>query len=686
MKIKLIILLLLSGNIVFPQTINEIMSEKNFKSGMIRFYNREYEASVQLFSKALSFQPLNYKARYYLGCAYLNSGYAKNAINEWENLVQLGGTSYEVKQKLNDLYFRLSIDKSYDYSNPYIFSKLYNGLDNGMNKIDRPSFIIYDEKNDSLIISSTKTKYVVEIDSTGRPVREIGRNFGDLSSFDMPTGICLFDDKIYIADYKADKIYIFDRDGKYLSRFGSRGIASTNIAGPMGLYISGEEYLFIVDNGNDRIQKFDLKGEWIQSIGEGVLKRPTDVAGKDNIIYVSDSFNKRIAAFDTFGNMLESIGDGVLQEPRGLFLKGNKLFIADAQKGLYFYDTVSKVLEKFNVDQDKVHFPFDICLDSKNILYETDFNTPNIAIFNPLQLQYANLGIQVSQIWLGSYPRNIIHLRVWDKVGKPVYNLKEDNVFIYEEGTEIPFIRLGSTYEYRNNMYAKIIIDKSLPMQEFDPELIETVSAFLTKATGNDWLDMIVVNNALESSGKTPASLLHPIDFVKKFPYQGQYPQNLDKSIHNAVTELLNINRNKAIILFTTGEIGESTFSDYDPDMLSTYAKQNAVPIYVINFTDKNKEIFERITEETYGRYYSIKNLKEILGLYTEIKNAPPLEYIISYQGLNLKGLRNFWVNVHIKVKYKDLMGVDDTGYFIPELFIPNTIFGEQQEVIKIKE
>ncbi len=660
---------------LFPQTVDEINSEKNFRIGMDRFYNREYEAAIQLFSKSLSYRKLNSKARYYLGWAYLNSGYTKNAIDEWENIVKFGDTSYQIKQKLNDLYFRLAIDKSYDYSNPYVFSGLYNGLINGMHKIDRPSFITYDEKSDSIIVSSTTTRYVVELDGSGRPVREIGRNFGELPVFGMPTGICLYNGKFYIADYKTDKIFIFDREGRFLGKFGSGGVASTNIAGPMGLYVSGDEYLFAVDNGNDRIQKFGLKGDWIQSIGEGILKRPTGVVGSGNIIYVSDTFNKRIVSFDTFGNMLDTIGDGVLQEPLGLSLKNDKLYICDAENGLYIYNISGKNLEKFENDRDKVRFSFDSCLDSKDILYETDFNTPNIAIFNPLQLQYANLGLQVSQIWLSKYPDNLLHLRVWDKAGKPVFNLRENNLQIYEEGTEIPFIRLGPTYEYRKNMYTKIIVDKSLSMKEYEPELTEMLNSFLAKSTGDDWLDLLTVNDRRESSGRMASSLLKPIDFLKKIPYEGSYPENLDSAIHSSIMELLNINRNKAIIIFTAGEIGNSTFSNYDADMLSTYAKQNAVPVYIINFTDKNREIFERITDETFGKYYSISNLKEILNIYQEIKNAPPLEYIISYEGLNLKGLRNMWVNVHIKVRYKNLMGIDDTGYYVPEVMTGESPF-----------
>lgn len=678
------------GRPLEAQSINDILSEKNFKIGIARFYNREYEAAIQFFNKSLSYEPMNYRCRYYLGYAYLNAGYSKNALDEWENLVKLGGGDYQVRQKLNDLYFRMAIDKSYDYSAPYVFTRLYDGIENGMHKIVRPSFISYDEQTDSLFVSSVNTKYVVEINNNGHVVRQFGRTFGDFSSLKMPTGTALYGDRIFIADYSADAVHIFHRDGTHLSRFGTRGFASSNIAGPMGLAVSGDEYIFVVDNGNDRIQKFSLAGEWIQTIGQGVLNRPTDIVLNGNVLYVSDTFNKRVVSFDTFGNQLETFGEGVLQEPRGLAVKADRLYIADSQNGLFFIDLGKKgsdnLLGKFGLDTGKIKYPFDVCLDTKNILYETDYNTQNIGIFTPLQLQYANLGVQISQIWLSGYPNNAIHLRVWDKTGKPVFNIKEENIILSEETTteriEIPIIRLGSTYEFRKNMYVKFIIDKSLPMQDYDPEIVDCLNSFLKKSSGKDWIDIQIVNDRLESSGKVDSSVLWPVNYFRKFRYSGGSPQSLDLSIHNSVRDLLNVNRNKAIVIFTSGEVGNDSFNDYDPDVLLTYARQNAVPVYIVNFTDKNRDIFKRIADETFGKYYSSRDIKEVLKLYTTIKNAPPLEYILSYEGINLKGLRDFWTKVHVRVKYKGLVGVDDAGYYVPEFFTQKNLFGTEENVI----
>ncbi|OHD55420.1 MAG: hypothetical protein A2Y33_11530 [Spirochaetes bacterium GWF1_51_8] len=667
-------------------SINIVLSEDVFKTGMIRFNNREYQAAIQLFNKSLGLDPMNLRARYYLGYAYLNAGYTKNAIEEWENLIMLGGGTPQIKQKLNDLYFQLAIDKSYDYSQPYILWKIYDGIIEGRHQIIRPSFMLYDEKNNTLLVSSIKTKYVVEMDADGNVFQQFGRKLGDLSVFEAPTGIALYNDKLYAADYEADKIFVFDRKGGLLFDFGIRGYSESNLAGPMGLYISPDEYLFIVDNGNDRIQKFDLDGKWIQNFGKGMLDRPTDVVGEGEYLYISDTFNKRIVKFDLFGNMIESFGEQILQEPRGLCLKGDLLYIVDARQGIFIYNIVTRNMDKLGVDQDQLLLPFDTCVDTKDFIYESDFNSQYIGIFSPLQLHYANIGIKVNQIWLQSYPQNFIHLRIWDKQGKPIYDISDEDILVYEEDELIPFVRLGTTYEFRKDMYIKFIIDKSLSMQAFEPEFKEIFGAFLDKMSGSDWIDIGLVDNDTQYSGRIDANLLWSMDYTLKHPYESQYPYTLGKAMYDSITGLLNVNRNKALLLIVSGELGEQTFSVYDEEVILTYARENAIPIYIIAMTEKNKEVFQELASQTFGKYYSLKDIKSILNLHDEIKNSKPLEYILGYEGLNLKGLKNYWVDLHIEVKLKmnTMIGVDDTGYFVPEtIFLSKDKINIEEELSK---
>lgn len=659
--------------------ISSTISDQRFQAGMIRFYNREYQAAIQIFNSALSYDPMNHKARYYLGYAFLNAGYAQNAIQEWENLINLGGGNNQIRQKLNDLYFRLSIDRSYTPTTSYVLSHIYDGMSRGMHKVIRPSFMYYDAQFDRFFISTARTRYVVEMDGNGNMVRQIGRKIGDFSSFQFPAGIALKEDILYVADFKADKIIRFDDEGKFLGAFGQSGSGLSNISGPMGIHISADDYLYVVDNGNNRIQKFDLAGNWVQSLGTEDLDRPTDICGYGDTLFVSDTMHSRIIQYDAFGNIVKEIGRDLLQEPRGISYKDGILYIVDARQGIYLYHLESGEMENLGVDKDKLLYPFDVVADNKNLLYNTDFNSEKIAVYIPLELRYGNLGIDISQIWTDKYPQNFVHFRVWDKAGNPVYDLQGENITLEEEGENIPFVRLGSTTEYRKHLYVRFVIDHSLSMQGLLPELEDSLKPFLESMSGDDWVDVVNVDRDIAVMGKIRANVLRPLGFAKSGKFESLAPQKLGTALYQSVTELLNINRNKAIVLVTTGKLTEMSFSTYEENVIYTYARQNAIPIYVILLGTENRELWQALADQTFGKLYTINELRSIQNLYEEIRNSKPLEYILSYEGLNLRGLKNFWVNVHMKLKYKSMLGVDDTGYFVPEINMDTLINIEKE-------
>ncbi len=651
---------------VSAQTVNQLLSEREFRVGMMRFYNRQYQAAIQVFQRSLDLDPLNYRARYYLGEAYLQAGYTRQAIEEWENLVQLGGATYQVKQRLNDLYYQLSMDKNYTLYENYVLSQIYDGLRDGAHKVIRSGFLFYDEQEDTILVSSLGTRYISEIDNTGRVIRTIGRKWWEQTVLSTPMGIFLYDGKIYVSDYTRDKIFIFNRTGKLLGSFGTHGYQSSNIAGPMGLHIVNG-YLYVVDNGNDRIQKFTTEGEWVQTIGEGDLIRPTDIVSDGSYLYVSDTGNKRIVVYDFFGNFIREIVLNSIEEPRGLSLKGEFLYIVDSKKGIYLYNLGTDEMEALTTEEKALARPFDVAIDKQYRLHLSDINSTKMAIYTPLQMKYVNLGVFISQIWLDKYPKNLIHFRVWDRQGNPIYNLRQENIAIYEENTLVPFIRLGQTYNYRDRLYLKIVIEMDPTMDKYREELQEFLKALIEPMQGTDKLDLTLIGATTEDTGSYAAALLSTLDKVKNYP-AGPL-RNVDKALYDAVTSTLNVNVNKAIIYFTSGQTSFDSFTTYEPDVITTYARQNAVPIYVIHMGSRRQPLYEEIANKTFGKYYTFQNMKDIVQLYQTIREAPPLEYIVSYTGLNLRGLPNFWVNVKLKVQYKDFMGVVDGGYFVPEVF-----------------
>lgn len=86
---------------------------------------------------------------------------------------------------------------------------------------------------------------------------------------------------------------------------------------PLSFELDSKGNIYIVDNENNRIQKFSRGGKFLLTIGgekgnaEGQFNFPTDVAfdSEDNV-YITDHENKRIQVFDEDGNFLKILEFG----------------------------------------------------------------------------------------------------------------------------------------------------------------------------------------------------------------------------------------------------------------------------------------------------------------------------------------------------------------------------------------
>ena len=71
-------------------------------------------------------------------------------------------------------------------------------------------------------------------------------------------------------------------------------------------------YIYVTDWGNDRIQKFDTNGSFINVIGgpnknEGSLNKPAKAAAdKDGYVYVADWGNESVKIYSPEGGYIRS--------------------------------------------------------------------------------------------------------------------------------------------------------------------------------------------------------------------------------------------------------------------------------------------------------------------------------------------------------------------------------------------
>ena len=145
-------------------------------------------------------------------------------------------------------------------------------------------------------------------------ITEFGFRGEEPGQFQWPISIALDKDiNVYVADEYLHRITIFNKDGEYLSHWGTHGSGDGELDRPSGLAIR-DDTMFVVDSRNHRVQKLTLDGKYLGqfgSFGDGPdqLNTPWGIGlDKESNVFVADWRNDRIQSFTANGEWLASFG------------------------------------------------------------------------------------------------------------------------------------------------------------------------------------------------------------------------------------------------------------------------------------------------------------------------------------------------------------------------------------------
>ena len=139
----------------------------------------------------------------------------------------------------------------------------------------------------------------------------------------------------YIGEYgNYDRIQKFTSEGKYVTEWGSHGEKPGQFIRPQGLEIDKDDWIWVADSCNHRIQVFDVSGDdpkrvatWGKQGKEpGLLSYPYDLVldGKGHL-YVAEFGNHRVQKFTLDGKSVGTFGtagreEGQFHQPWALVL------------------------------------------------------------------------------------------------------------------------------------------------------------------------------------------------------------------------------------------------------------------------------------------------------------------------------------------------------------------------------
>ncbi len=190
--------------------------------------------------------------------------------------------------------------------------------------------------------------------------------------FYRPSGIAV--DKlgyVYVADLDNQNVQKFTKNGEFVMSWGSYCNLATGegctdpdesgslkwsdgqFASPYDIAIDSNEFVYVLETSNGRVQKFTTDGKFVAKLGktrtfDGLLSFPEAIAvDKRGNVYVAGGNYNRIQKFSTNGTFLMKWGVGgsklgQLFSPSG---------IAVSEDGyVYVADTQNNTVQKFTVD------------------------------------------------------------------------------------------------------------------------------------------------------------------------------------------------------------------------------------------------------------------------------------------------------------------------------------------------
>ena len=276
---------------------------------------------------------------------------------------------------------------------------------------------------------ATTNHRIQKFDISGNFLLKFGSGGTGNTNFRTPMGQA-FDSEgnIYVADFENDLVKKFTNTGTFLMSFGTNTTPSDwdrpevgKLDGPYGVAVDSSNNLYVMERNNFRLQKFNSAGVSLASrtylntnsgTANGYFNLPWGVAvhPPNGNVYVVDQGNNRVQKFDASLSFVWSVGslgsgDSSFNQPRYVAI--------DASENIYVTDRNNHAVKVFNssgVYQRRVGSGYGNSYGQLNnpggISVDTSFNV-YVSDNNSRVQMFDSTGVYVNQFYLGHNPQSI---------------------------------------------------------------------------------------------------------------------------------------------------------------------------------------------------------------------------------------------------------------------------------------
>ena len=202
-------------------------------------------------------------------------------------------------------------------------------------------------------------------------------------------------------------VYMFDSHDESVWTFGNRGHGKVHFNYPYGLAFDNNNYLYVSDYGNSRVQKFSITGFYICEFGKLQLNGPRGVVIHSSKVFVADTRNGQVSVFQLNGQFCYNIGSRHLRSPYDVSVTtNNQLLVADMSNNSIFSFTLDGTyIGKFGNSQ--LIKPHGLVTDMYGFVHVTEINDHYVAVFDQNGTFVCSFGCSGSAHGQLSDPRGI---------------------------------------------------------------------------------------------------------------------------------------------------------------------------------------------------------------------------------------------------------------------------------------
>jgi len=193
------------------------------------------------------------------------------------------------------------------------------------------------------------------------------------------------DGDLLVADYENHRVYSYSQQGSYQFHFGGWGNAPTCLQYPVNLSTDSKNSIYVIDEINREIKKFDRHGNFLLQFGQGDFGPifSLSVDAQDNV-WVAESEHNRIRVFDGQGKTLRMGENSNLKEPVSVFcLPNGEYLVGDRSESLLKHfdaqDNLINETGKADLGVDELYF---LAWHPSHGIFGSDFWNSQIVHFN----------------------------------------------------------------------------------------------------------------------------------------------------------------------------------------------------------------------------------------------------------------------------------------------------------------